>query len=616
MVLEQEIQPYSVWFSQALWSFGETAFFVVLAAIIVSYLVAAFRYGPLPAGDRLYRAIVGAVTDLIHTSPRRVWALTRLAIQEAVRRRVWTALIAFVVILMFAGWFLDPSSPEPGPLYLKFVMSWTTYLVVLMALFISTFSLPNDIKNRTITTVVTKPVRTGEIVLGRIIGFTIICTTLLVFMGLCSYVFVVRSLAHTHEIRPEEINEVAMDPAHLKPGRIGTTEVNQNHQHDVILNSDGSLTTDFKHGHMHPVTVKEVDGKKKYSVGPHEGMLTARLPVRGQLRFLDRDGQPKDKGINVGKEWDYRGFVDGNTQSAAIWTFENIDEDAMFANVPPEKRTLPLKWTIRVFRTYKGNIEKGITGKIVLRNPDTQIKSAPIIFTVKEFTIDGRDIERKLSKEGAAEGDPPIDLFKDLVSNGRLEVWLQCLEPSQLLGVAAPDLYISAGEASFELNFAKGYVGIWCQMVLVIGLGVMFSTFLSGAVAMVATLGCIVLGYFSDDILKIFESLKTGNRKIVAGGGPVESFVRLITQKSITAPYDDSPTVEVMYWVDKVLMRFMTCWTDVLPGFGSYSNINYVASGFNIPGDLLLEQITKMATFLVATFLAGLIFLRIREVAR
>jgi hypothetical protein len=153
-------------------------------------------------------------------------------------------------------------------------------------------------------------------------------------------------------------------------------------------------------------------------------------------------------------------------------------------------------------------------------------------------------------------------------------------------------------------------------MVLVVGLGVMFSTFLSGAVAMIATLGCLVLGYFSDDIFKIFESLRTGNRKLVAGGGPVESFVRLITQKSITAPYDDSPTIEVMYWVDKVLMRFMTCWTDVLPDFSSYSNVHFVASGFNIPGDLLLEQITRMATFLFAAFLAGFLFFRMREVAR
>src|SRR4051812_31258218 len=220
MVLEQEIQSYSEWFPIALRHFGEAAFFVVLAALVISYLVAAFRYGPLPAGDRLYKALVGAAVDFVHISPRRVWALTRLAIQESLRRRVWVALVAFAIILMFAGWFLDPSSPDPGPLYLSFVLSWTTYLVVLLALFISTFSLPADIKNRTITTVVTKPVRGAEIVLGRMLGFSIVGTVLLAIMCGCSYLFVVRALNHTHQISPSDMNEAALKPGALKPGKV------------------------------------------------------------------------------------------------------------------------------------------------------------------------------------------------------------------------------------------------------------------------------------------------------------------------------------------------------------------------------------------------------------
>src|SRR5437868_12484313 len=116
MVLEKPIQPYSEWLPEALKHYGATAFFVILAALVISYLVAAFRYGPMPAGDRLYRALVGAAVDLVYISPRRVWALARLAIQEAIRRRVWVALVAFAVILMFAGWFLDPTTQEPGPL--------------------------------------------------------------------------------------------------------------------------------------------------------------------------------------------------------------------------------------------------------------------------------------------------------------------------------------------------------------------------------------------------------------------------------------------------------------------------------------------------------------------
>ena len=626
MVLEQEIQPFSTWFPQALTSYAESAFFVVLAALVVSYLVSAFRYGPLVAGDRIYRTLVGAVVDLVHISPRRVWALARLAVQEAIRRRVWVALVAFAVILMFAGWFLDPTSPAPGPLYMTFVMSWTTYLIVLLALFISAFSLPADIKNRTITTVVTKPVRTAEIVLGRIVGFTLVGTALLAIMGAASYVFVVRSLDHVHEIRAEDLNETAMQPDQLKPGRIGTTREAQHHRHDVILNPDGTLETDFKHGHKHSIEVREVDGKKQYVCSPHEDMLTARVAIRGHLQFIDRDGKDAQKGgqgrtstggINVGKEWEHQGFVEGGSQSTAIWTFDGIDEDALFPNVKKEDRRLPLDMTIRVFRTYKGNIEKGITGKLVFRNPsNTLMASDPYIFTAKEFSIDRPRLERKMTRAGAADTDPKIDLFDDLVSNGRLQVELQCLEPGQYLGVAPEDIYIRAGDESYELNFIKGYFGIWCQMVLVTGLGVMFSTFLSGAVAMLATLGSIVLGFFAQDIGALFDAVITGNRKQVPGGGPVESFVRIITQKSITVPYDRSLGVDIMERVDWLFMQILKAWTDVLPDFSTFSNVNWVASGFNVPGDIILEQLTRLVGYLVAAFLAGFIFLRLREVAR
>jgi hypothetical protein len=341
------------------------------------------------------------------------------------------------------------------------------------------------------------------------------------------------------------------------------------------------------------------------------------VPIRGHLRFLDRDGSPKEKGINVGKEWEYRGFVDGNTQSAAVWTFENIDENRLFSPSTPEKdRKLPLEMTIRVFRTYKGNIEKGITGKLFFRNPDTQLASDPIIFTAKEFAVDRKFIKRDMRKAGAADNDEKIDLFKDLVSNGRLEIVLQCLEPGQLLGAAAPDLYIRAEDASFELNFLKGYIGIWIQMVLVIGLGVMFSTFLSGSVAMLATLGCMLVGFFASFVGDLFKGVIEDNRRLMPGGGPVESFVRLITQKSITVPYDTSPGIEVMYWIDKLFLRVMKAGTDLLPDFSTFSNVNFVSGGFNIPGDLLLEQLTRMAAYLFAAFIAGFLFLRMREVAR
>ena len=133
--------------------------------------------------------------DLVHLSPRRVWALARLAIQESIRRRVVVVFAVFILILLFAGWFLDPGSIDPARLYLDFVLTATSYLVLLLALFLSSLSLPADIKNRTLHTVVTKPVRASEVVLGRIVGFTAVGTLLLLVMGAISYVFVERGLS-------------------------------------------------------------------------------------------------------------------------------------------------------------------------------------------------------------------------------------------------------------------------------------------------------------------------------------------------------------------------------------------------------------------------------------
>ena len=102
-------------------------------------------YGPWPAGGPRSRSAAG-------------W---------------WSVFAVFILILLFAGWFLDPGSLDPARLYLGFVLTTTSYLVLLLVLFFSAFSLPADIKNRTLHTVVTKPVRASEIVLGRILGFAV-----------------------------------------------------------------------------------------------------------------------------------------------------------------------------------------------------------------------------------------------------------------------------------------------------------------------------------------------------------------------------------------------------------------------------------------------------------
>ena len=152
------------------------------------------------------------------------------------------------MVLLFAGWFLDRHDP---PKLSSFDRQAVSQLrahgddlsgVCCWRCFSSAFSLPTDFKNRTIYTVVTKPVRPGEIVLGRILGFTVIGTVLLAIMGAVSYVFAYRMLDHTHEV-----DVASLQPAgatRRQTGKNGRTSFAHGHRHDVRLDADGKGKTD------------------------------------------------------------------------------------------------------------------------------------------------------------------------------------------------------------------------------------------------------------------------------------------------------------------------------------------------------------------------------------
>ncbi len=610
MILETSIEDFLVWLPQALAHFGMAAAIVTLVALVVGYLIAAVRHGPLAAGDMTYRVLSAAALDLVRISPRRITAIAGLAIKEAIRRRVWVVFVLFAMVLVFAGWFLDPNSQDPAELYLDFVLWWTNLLIIFLAIFLSTFSLPNEIKSRIIYTVVTKPVRSGEIVLGRMLGFGAICTGVLMIMGLLSYVFVVRSLRHEHEIVAADIEAGA-----------GRTTIEQNHQHEFRLLSEedadaaeGENWTDFASGHRHPIFTEMEDGEPVYRVGPREDLEIARVPVLAKeedFYMIEKDGQ-RGRGVNVGHEWGYRRFIEGNTPMAAVWVFRNVNEDRF-----PHGGLL-IERTLRVFRSYKGDIEKGLTGNMFLRNPSTQLRSAPFPFTAREFIIDSEWIDREVQTEGKDGRRRKVDLFEELVSeNGDLEVWIQCMEPGQYFGAARPDVYLRSDNKPFAWNFAKGYAGIWFQMVLMVSFGVMFSTFLSGPVAMLSTVGVLVLGIFTTSFIQpLTESVIQSDIKIMAGGGPIESLIRLVTQQGLMAELEDTAGTRAAKMADRALMYGMRGVASLMPDLSRFDDARFVSQGYDVPDDLIYQQATITAGFALATFLAGFLFLRMREVAK
>lgn len=607
MVLEEEIPAFSAWIGPALaWYFFAAALVVVVVGVI-AWLVQSVLYGPLVAGDKVYRGLLSGVGDLAGMSWRRIGALARLAVQESLRRNVLVVLPLFALLVLFAGWFLDPASTNPGKLYIGFIIASTNLLVCLVVLVLSVFSLPADIKAKAIQTVTTKPVRTGEIVLGRMLGFAAVGTVLLAIMGSVGWAFVVRSVNHRHTLTADDLVDISGEDGAVV-SREGRTSLDRGHRHRVTLAADGSGFTENEQGHRHRIRPVESGGTTTYEIGPPEGILEARRPLRGTLRFLDREGRPSTKGISVGAEWSYRQYIEGGSLAAAIWTFTGITEQQF-----PEG--LPLEMLVRVFRTYKGDIEKGIAGSVRVKNPVSGLQSDPFYFTAKEFTIDSLLIPRKLIATSADGGTRQVDLFGDMVADGRVEIVLQCLEPAQYYGVAQADFYLRAGEGSFVMNYLKSCLGIWFSMLLTTALGVMFSTFLAGPVALLATLSVVMVGQFREFIRRLFESQVTGDFSIVPGGGPIESLVRIATQESITVEWELTPAAQFIKTLDTFLLAPMRLGAALFPSLGSLGTSDFLAGGFDIPLDLLAEHGMETLGYLIAFFIAGAMCLRAREVA-
>lgn len=139
----------------------------------------------------------GMLDDLVSISPRRVWALTQLTFREAIRRKALLVFVVFAILFMFAGWFLSSSDLAPEfqvKVYVTFVLRAISWLILPVVLLLACWGIPEDIKQRSLHTVVTKPARRLEVVLGRMLGFSVVATAVLLVMALVGWGWINRQL--------------------------------------------------------------------------------------------------------------------------------------------------------------------------------------------------------------------------------------------------------------------------------------------------------------------------------------------------------------------------------------------------------------------------------------
>src|SRR5262249_41098846 len=127
------------------------------------------------AGCALAAVLLPVAINLSRLRLRRIGALAKLSFKEAVRRRV--LLVFFFVLLpvfLFSPWFIEDKPEYQLRTYVQTVYTAMTVLLLVTAALMASFSIPADLRNQTIHTIVTKPVERFEIIIGRFLGYTML----------------------------------------------------------------------------------------------------------------------------------------------------------------------------------------------------------------------------------------------------------------------------------------------------------------------------------------------------------------------------------------------------------------------------------------------------------
>jgi ABC-type transport system involved in multi-copper enzyme maturation permease subunit len=136
------------------------------------------------------------------------WIIAQLTIRETQRRRIlWVALLlglAFLLIFalgfhyVYAEFEKAPVRPSDANLAVNFMLTAglyaTNFLVIVISVITSVTAVSGEIESHTVETLLTKPIRRWELVLGKWIGFaimlllyiTLLCGGILLFVYLRS----------------------------------------------------------------------------------------------------------------------------------------------------------------------------------------------------------------------------------------------------------------------------------------------------------------------------------------------------------------------------------------------------------------------------------------------
>lgn len=502
------------------------------------------------------------IFDLARLSFRRVFAIAKFSIKEAIRKKVLWVFFILALMVLFASWFITTEQKkDQWQQYINLVFYVVSVMVLVTSTVLACFSIPTDIKQQTIFTVVTKPAQKIEIVLGRILGLIALMTSILAVSGAVSLIYVARGV----------------DPEVEKNIRARNVAFGSMYFLDVSPSGQPILKTR--------------GGDNIGRLWEYFQYLSGGTGQEAVWIFRNLPASVADKGMaTVEGTFDIFRTSKGGTERFD----QGVSVTFYFVN--------DKKW--------RGNFEEFRNA----RDPKTNL---PLSADEKARKFGYYELERPVKVFD--EGEPvqvsfPGSIMADSGPDASLEVHVGCRSSSQYLGAAQRNLYLLLTDGNWVMNFIKGLIGVWFFMCLVITLSVVLSTYLNAPISLLVTLMLIILG--QPTILKyIYEESLPYDPINRPGGRAFEAGLRLINRENMVTPLQENTATRAAVALDSTIRYPFKLLHAILPETEIYDRKLFVSEGFDIPWSELGATFIRLIMYLIPVTVLGYFLLSGREIA-
>jgi hypothetical protein len=450
---------------------------------------------------------------------RSILAVASNTVKQALRMKV---ALVFVVLLLVLLPLLALSASGDGSMkgrlqtFVSYGVSLTSLLLSLLTLFTAIYTTTSDLVHKQVYTVLTKPLRRYEFLLGKFFGILFLDVVLLILFSGIIYGIVV--------LAPRYVNVSAQEQLELN---------------DQFYTARARMLPK-------PVAVTEEEVEAKYQQLEHDQVLDQKFDKHspGKLKdYLRNQLRMSKNAVAVGAPhiWEFNNIkpLDPNEELFLRFKFD-------VAVTPPDEQFYS-RWTVGDDRPSKRG-EKSTTPIRFYDRKDP-------VRTFREFPIPARVVAKDGYLAVGFLNVPQLNQTTVIFSEGKRR---NDKENESLV------LLYKAG--TFRGNFFKAMLLIFFRLVFLAGLAILSATFLSFPVAALLALVVFLTVSVSGFILESFGYLGDALQQVY--GSTIELIIKGLPQFDKYSPSEYLIDAQLIDWYMIHWASWTLLWALVLLGLG------------------------------------------------